>query len=153
VRIYFEGQLLKTHPTQASGGRNTDEKDYPQEKTLYTMRDPNRMIREGHFHGSEIGRFMEHLLEGTFPWARLRQAQKLLRLVHKYGAARVNSACRRALSFELVNVHRVERILQQALEASATPKPSSGQLVLFTSRFLRPAGSFVHSPTEGKEKP
>lgn len=152
VRIYFQGELIKTHPTQPPGGRDTDHGDYPQEKTTYTMRDPNRIISEGLRKGSEIGRFLEQLLAGTFPWAKLRQAQKLMRMVQKYGAERVNAACRRALSFEIINVHRVERILNKALEASAThPRQdsSAGQLVLFPDggRFLRPAGSFTqHQP-------
>lgn len=151
VRIYFQGELIKTHPTQPSGGRSTDHSDYPQEKTPYTMRDPNRMIAEGRRYGSEIGRFLEQLLAGTFPWAKLRQAQKLMRLVQKYGAERVNAACGRALSFELINVHRVEGILKKFLEASATHRQDSGQLVLFPSRFLRPAGSFTQPLIERKE--
>lgn len=151
VRIYFRGELVKTHPAQPPGGRKTDHNDYPPEKTGYAMRDPNRMIREGHSHGEEIGRFMERLLEGTFPWAKLRQAQKLLRLVEKYGGQRVNSACGRALSFELVNVHRVERILQKALETSTNQRQDSGQLILLPGRFLRPAGTFTQPTTERKE--
>ena len=87
----------------------------------------------------------------TFPWAKLRQAQKLLRLVEKYGGQRVNSACGRALSFELVNVHRVEGILKKALETSATHGQNLGQLILLPGRFLRPAGSFTQPPTERKE--
>lgn len=151
VRIHFRGELVKTHPAQPSGGRHTDHNDYPPEKTAYTLRDPNRMIREGYRHGEEIGRFMERLLEGTFPWAKLRQAQKLLRLVEKYGGQRVSSACGRALSFELVNVHRVERILQKALESSTTHRQDSGQLILLPGRFLRPSGSFTQPTTERKE--
>ncbi len=151
VRIYFRGELVKTHPAQSPGGRKTDHNDYPPEKTAYTMRDPNRMIREGRLHGEEIGRFMERLLEGTFPWAKLRQAQKLLRLVEKYGGLRVNMACRRALSFDLVNVHKVESILKKLLESSTTHGQVSGQLILLPTRFLRPAGSFTQPLTERKE--
>ena len=34
--IYFQGGLVKTHPTQLPGGRDTDHGDYPEEKTPYT---------------------------------------------------------------------------------------------------------------------
>jgi transposase len=154
VRIYFRGELVKTHPSQPPGGRDTDHSDYPEEKTAYTMRDPNRMISEGRRHGREIGRFLEQLLAGTFPWAKLRQAQKLMRMVQKYGAERVDAACGRALSFEIVNVYRVERILKKVLEASPSPGQGSGQgqLVLFPGRFLRPADSFTQPHIERKEK-
>ena len=51
--------------------------------------------------------------------ARLRQAQKLLRLAERYGAARVNAACARALAFELLDGRRVEGIVRTALERRA----------------------------------
>ncbi len=63
---------------------------------------------------------MTVLLSGTFPWARLRQAQKLLRLAERYGPDRVNAACARALAFELLDVWRVERIVRTALEHEPT---------------------------------
>ena len=74
-----------------------------------------------------------------------------MRMVQKYGAERVNAACARALSFELINVHRVERILHKVLEASATHRQDSRQLVLLPSRVLRPACSFTEPLIERKE--
>jgi hypothetical protein len=50
-------------------------------------------IRQGEPVGPAVGQFVRVLLSGVFPWARLRQAQKLLRLAERYGAARVNAAC------------------------------------------------------------
>ena len=67
VRIYFQGGLVKTHPTQLPGGRDTDHGDYPEEKTPYTMRDPNRLISEGRRHGNEIGLFLEQTTRRNFP--------------------------------------------------------------------------------------
>jgi hypothetical protein len=150
VRIYVENALVKTHKRVAEGCRSTDYRDYPQELAPYAMRDPERMIREAQRHGEHIGRFMQQLLAGTFPWARLRQAQKLLRLGNKYGRHRLDAACRRALAFELLNVKRVEQIVKHGHDRLADPK-APGQLVLLPARFLRPAGHFTHTPT--KENP
>lgn len=145
IRIYHRGRLIKTHPPQPPGGRSTDYEDYPQELTPYALRDPERLIRQGRSQGAAIGGFLEKLLAGTFPWARLRQAQKLLRLAQRYGPGRLDAACRRALAFDLINVRRVERILTQGLElADATAGPQ-GRLISFPARFLRPAGSFTHN--------
>jgi transposase len=144
IRIYWEGELLKTYPRQPPGGRCTDYNDYPEELAPYAMRDPNRMTREAYAQGDNVGLFMERLLLGPFPWAHLRQAQRLLRLTNKYGRARVDAACRRALSFGLTNVPRLERIITQSLE---NPQSYPGELRLLPkSRFLRPAGSFTHNP-------
>jgi len=116
VRIYHNGVLIKTHPRQEPGGKSTDHGDYPKEKTAYTMRDPQRLIDSAHEQGMELGRFMSNLLAGPTPWARLRQAQKLMRLGDKYGWQRVEAACARANAFELRNVKRVEGILLQDLD-------------------------------------
>jgi hypothetical protein len=42
--------------------------------------------------GPAVGQFITVLLRGTFLWARLRQAQKLLR-AERYGPDRINAAC------------------------------------------------------------
>jgi transposase len=148
VRAYCGGELVKSYARQEPGGRYTDYEDYPRELAPYAMRDPQRMIREAHEVGPHVGRFMAELLDGTFPWAHLRQAQKLLRLANRYGHQRLDGACRRALSFDLIHVGRVENIVRQSLEREATPNPRSRstQLRLVpTTRFLRPAGSFTHA--------
>ena len=93
--------------------------------------------------GSEAGDFTDKLLEGEFPWSRLRQAQKLLSLADRYGADRLNAACRRALDFDLVDVHRLQRILEQALESDTTLQPIGGQQAPLPLKFLRPAHHFI----------
>jgi transposase len=144
VRAYFEGELIKTHERKPPGGRSTDYDDYPKELAPYAMRDPERMISEARQQGKHVGRFMERLLSGSFPWAHLRQAQRLLRLSNKYGQKRLDAACRRALHFDLIHVGRVERIVEAGLDQKA-PIISPGQLVILpTARFLRPVGSFDH---------
>jgi hypothetical protein len=146
VRIYLKGELIKTHERKPPGGRSIDHDDYPKEKAGYTMRDPDRVIRQAREHGEHIGAFMERLLEGDFPWAKLRQAQALLRLVSKYGHQRVDAACRRALAFDVINVKRVERIIKTAPKPTTAPSDAAGggELVQLHLRFQRPAGSFSH---------
>jgi transposase len=151
VRVYSNGELVKTHARQPVGGRATDHNDYPQELTPYTLRDPQRIIRQAQQHGSQIGRFAQALLSGTLPWTKLRQAQKLLRLGEKYGWHRLETACQRALAFELINVRRVESILRQDLEQLdllATAE-AEARVIPLQSRFQRPAHSFSH--TDPKE--
>lgn len=151
LRIYHDGKVVKTHPTQPPGGRHTDYTDYPKEKTAYAMRSPHYMIDLARQRGANIGAFMTRLLEGDFPWARLRQAQKLVRLSDKYGIPALESACRRALGFELINVHRVERIVLRGLdhaEDGAPTSPPRGTLIQGELRFLRPPLSFTQTTSE-----
>jgi hypothetical protein len=148
VRIFVDGECVKTHALVAEGKRSTDYKDYPEELAPYAMRDPEAVIREAERVGEAVGRFAARLLAGPFPWSKLRQAQKLLRLGNKYGKARIEAACRRALGFDLINVKRVAAMLEAGL-GSETDAPFSRErgaqlLLLPKARFLRPAASFHH---------
>jgi len=148
VRIYVEGELVKTHPRQPPGGRSTDHDDYPPEKTPYTMRDANFVIGHAKRQGKYIGLMAQNLLSGTYPWSKLRQAQKLLRLVDKYGATRTDAACRRAINFDLINVRRVERIIIRAIDAEPDQDDgarSDASVTQMPLQFLRPAKSLCHN--------
>jgi hypothetical protein len=112
------------------------------------------MIHVARRRGPNLGAFMTRLLEGDFPWAKLRQAQKLIRLADKYGAQVLDSACRRALGFELINVHRVEQIVLRGLDrddGDAPLAPSPGKLIQGSLRFLRQSDSFIHRPNSEED--
>jgi hypothetical protein len=151
VRIYAKGELVKTHQRQPPGGRATDHDDYPKELTSYTLRDPERLIRQAQDLGPQIGRFMEALLTGELPWTKIRQAQKLLRLVDRFGVHRLEQACQRALAFELLNVKRVESIVRQDLEQLdlLSAEGSECRIIPIQSRFLRAPESFIHQQPQG----
>jgi hypothetical protein len=153
VRVYLQGALIKTHQRQPPGGRSTDYADYPQEKADYAMRDPAALISRAKACGTCIGELTERLLCGDFPWTHVRQVKKLLRLADKYGAERVDDACRRALSFDLINVARVERIIVQAIEQetlSDAAQPPQAEIIELPLRFLRAPHSFNHKPRTEK---
>jgi transposase len=145
IRIYLDAELIKTHSQQRRGCRSTDYEDYPKDRAPYAMRYPDFYRKKARDIGPAAGTFAGKLLEGEFPWSRLRQAQKLLRLAERYGAARTEAACLRALSFELIDVHRLGRILELAIEQEnpslyeTRPEPVQTKL-----RFLRPAKHFSH---------
>jgi len=141
VRIYSQGEIIKTHAAQDAYGKSTDYNDYPKELAAYAMRDPIRIIKEAQTKGEHIGAFAQALLAGSFPWSKLRQAQKLLRLVDKYGTQRVDEACSRAIDGELYNVQRLERIIMLNLRRQA-PSTSESRAQPMPAKFLRPPGQF-----------
>jgi transposase len=146
VKLYKRGELVKAHPRQPQGGRSTDPDDYPQERTAYALRAPDRLIRQAEVLGPSIGTFATRLLDGPLPWAKLRQAQKLIKLADRYTAERLDAACARALGFDLLDVRRVETILVRALDREGTPAPPPDQRVqpLPAGRFARPGTAFDH---------
>lgn len=142
VRLYQRGLLVKTHPRQCRGGRSTDPDDYPPELTAYTLRSPNYLRRQCAELGEAVGAFADRLLGGPLPWAKLRQAQKLLRLGERYTSSRLNIACHKALEVDLIDVRRLERILVEALEQEVVASPA----IIDTSppgRFARPGSVFA----------
>ena len=150
VRIYHRGKLIKVHPRQPKGKRSTDPDDYPKELTAYTLRAPDRIKRSAAEQGSAVAAFAERLFEGPLPWAKVRQGHKLIRLGQRYTPDRLDDACRKALDVDLIDVHRVERILTEALEQQdAPPHPDP----MPPGRFARPGSVFAlvngHHPTEG----
>jgi hypothetical protein len=111
------------------------------------MRSCRYHIEKAQLLGGVCHQFMQKLLAGDFPWARLRQAQKLLRLAQRYGPSRVEAACQRALDFDLIDVTRVERIVLQAIAHEETSGPKQMSLPL-SARFQRPSTYFTR-----KEEP
>ena len=106
------------------------------------MRSCTYQIEQARSLGQASHQFMKELLSGDFPWARLRQAQKLLRLAQRYGQKRIEQACQRALDFDLIDVTRVERMVLQVLAHEEKSGPRQISLPL-SARFQRPASYFT----------
>lgn len=150
MRIYHAGIVIKTHPVMAEGKRSTDYEDYPKDKAAYAMRSCDYYIGKAKEFGAHCGGYMEELLSGDFPWSRLRQAQKLIRLSEKYGTERTEQACSRALSFSLIDVYRLERIIKQAFDKEAQPGKGGEKGIVVPARFGRPAEYFKQKKEEQK---
>lgn len=152
TRIYYGGAVIKTHPVVSEGKRSTDYNDYPKHKTHYAMRNCDYYIDKAKEVGTHCGRFAAELLSGDFPWSKLRQAQKLIRLSDQYGTQRIEQACSRALSFNLIDVYRLENIVKQALgqEANTDKGGEKAKGVVVPGRFGRPAEYFKHKKEEQK---
>jgi transposase len=114
VRIYVGTELIKIHPRQPPGGRSTDPSDYPVGKAAYALRSVDALLAKARDKGVHIGTYAERLLSGPLPWARMRQAYALLRLCDKYGQGRVEAVCQSALSFDVIDVARITKMLKRA---------------------------------------
>ena len=121
VRISHRGRLVKVHPRQPVGGRSTDAEDLPQEKVAYAMRDLDRLKRTAAGAGPSVGVYATRLLDTELPWTRMRQVYRLLGLARRYGAERVEQACASALELDVVDVTRIARMLERALEGKQGP--------------------------------
>ena len=141
VKLYFRGELVKVHPRKAPGQRCTDPADYPTGKEIYATRDLDRLRAMAAAHGDAIGVYATALLDNPLPWTKMRQVYRLLGLVKKWGAARVDQACRRALDAEAIDVNLVSRMLERAREN--TEPDARPDLVVVQGRFFRDPSEFA----------
>ena len=95
VQLFLHGELIKTHPYQERG-RRTDWADLPQERIGFFMRTPAWCRIQAGIVGPACDALIGELLSLNVLF-RLRQAQGVLRLSERYGALRLEAACRRAL--------------------------------------------------------
>jgi transposase len=142
VRLYLQGELIKTHLRVEPGKRSTDTSDYPVGKAPYATRSVDALITRARNLGEYVGVYAERLLAGMLPWTKMRQGYGLLRLCERYGAEKVDALCRSSLTFDVVDVPRIERMLKKAQQAVDTAPP--GRVVpLPTSRFARDKSTFA----------
>jgi hypothetical protein len=121
------------------GKRSTDRSDFPAEKTAYALRDVGYLAKTAAEHGPAVGRFATLLLDGDLPWTRMRQVYALIGLAKRYGSARLDEACAQALAVEMLDVHRLRRLLE--IGPSHTTPPA--RTVLPFARHLRPASQYA----------
>lgn len=139
VRIRHRGELVKTHPRVAAGQRSTHADDLPSERTGYALRDLEALQARAAGHGQAIGAYAAGLLDVALPWTRMRSVYRLLGLVERYGADRVDDACQRALEAEVRDdVGLIQRMVERATENAQPDQPPPGP----------PTGRFARDPDE-----
>jgi hypothetical protein len=145
VRVWYRGQLVKTHPRARPGGRVTDPADLPAHKTAYAMRDIGYLQGLADDTGPAVGAYAAALLDHPLPWTRMRQVYALLGLTRRFGPARVDAACARALEAEAVSVALIGRMLARGAEDQPVPRtpPFPG---MPAPRFARDTSHFAVKP-------
>src|SRR5688500_5528696 len=138
VRFYEHNQLVKVLPRAPRGERSFDPDDYPPEKRAYAMRDAAFYVREARKHGEAIGAFASGIFDDKATWVRLRRLAKLVGLVRRFGAERVEAECRRCVDVEMHDVDRLERMLKKPVAVIEEAPKAGGKVIDAKARFLRP---------------
>ncbi|MGH8937229.1 MAG: IS21 family transposase [Acidimicrobiia bacterium] len=142
VKVFAKGRLVKVHPRMAPGRRSTDPSDLPLEKTAYAMRDLDHLRRLAASHGEAIGAYAAAVLDHPLPWTKMRQVYALVGLVKKWGAERVEAACRTALAAEAVHVPLIARMLERGIESRGEVPPPEARAGR-SARFARHPSHFA----------
>ena len=125
VEIYHEHERVATHPRALEPGKRVSNfVHYPPEKVAGMLVTPVRLREEAAQIGEATAQLVTEMLADK-PVDRLRGAQGVLRLAKRYGAPRLEAACRRALVFGTVSYRTVDSILRQGLDRSPLPPDMS----------------------------
>ncbi len=139
VKLYHDLKLVAVHPRlRKAGTRSTVDEHLPPEAIAYKLQDPQWCLRQA----EEIGPLCHQLIRRLFSdrvLDNLRAAQGIVALKKKYGSARLESACQRALTFDNPRYRTVKYILEKGLDQIPPDRPVPLSSVYTTrGRFLRP---------------
>ena len=116
VRIYRDHELVAVHARLfRPGSRTTLDDHLPPEAIAWKMRDPQWCLQQS----QRIGAHCHQLIRSLFAQRvldNLRAAQGVIRLKDKYGNARLDAACRRALDYHNPRYGTVKTILEKGLD-------------------------------------
>jgi len=130
---------VKLHARVAPGQRSSDPADFPAGTSAYATRDVDSLVRVAALHGPNVEAMARAVLEHPLPWTKMRQVYRLVGLAQKWGSARLNDACARALEAESHDVNLVARMLQRARESR---EDEGFAPVMVAARFARDPGEF-----------
>lgn len=122
VDVFRDHQLVATHVRCARPGETSTVADHlPPEGRAFLEQTP-AWCREQAAEVGEGCRLLVELLLSDPILERLRSVRKLLSLRQRYGAARLEQACCRALAFDATEYRTVKTILHRGQDSLAVPE-------------------------------
>lgn len=149
VRFYEKQRLVAAHPRVERGQRSTDKNHFDADQIATASRDAAFFVGKAREHSESIGAYAQALFAAGPFWQQTRCVRKLLDLVRRYGAERVDVTCQTSLAADLVDVNRLARMLELPATGLTEKAPTTaeqqprGEVIKFpTPRFLRPSSAF-----------
>ena len=116
IRVFRDHELVAVHPRQSRpGARSTSDDHLPPEAIAWKMRDPQWCLKQSEAIGKHCHQLVRQLFADRV-LDNLRAVQGLIRLKDKYGAARLEAACQRALDYHNPRYRTVKTILEKGLD-------------------------------------
>jgi transposase len=144
VEIYHEHERVASHSrAQRPGTRVSTFLHYPPTLLEGVMATPVRLRAKAAEAGPSTSELVGLMLDDK-PVDRLRQAQGVVGFIERYGAGRLEAACRRALVFGEASYRAVSTILREGLEnMPLAPEAVSAGRVPSTATFARPVADIA----------
>ena len=144
VEIYAGAELVTSHVRQDAGGATRLE-HYPAPIQGFLRATPAVCRERAHTIGAATGELVTTVLE-PYSVHHLREVQALLRLAERYGAGRLEQACRRALDVGDGRYRTVRGLLERDLEAGPAEAAPGAATVTTEPSVLKQVGAFLRGP-------
>lgn len=142
VDVYCDQIKVKTHiRCQSRGQWITDQQDYPKKAIAFLEKDKDHCLKQAQEIGPSTYEFLVNVLQSP-ALLHQRKAQAILRFSEKYGALRLEAACKRALSFDNKAYKSLKKILVQGLEQIEVSQEEERQPLAPQTSYLRKPHEF-----------
>ena len=121
VKLYRGPSIIKVHPRVGEGQAQIDAADLPEGTAALATRDASTLVAKAESLGGSVGEYARRVLEDPRPSTRMRLLYRLLSLGKRYGGALLDEACEQALALDVVDVVRVDRMLERGLPGRRQP--------------------------------
>lgn len=125
VEVYCRGRRVASHLRSAEAHRHTTLAEHmPDSHRRHLEWTPGRIVSWAHASGPATAELVEGILASRpHPEQGFRSCLGILRLGRRYGDARLEAACARALSVRAFSYRSVESILKNGLDSQPLPAP------------------------------
>ena len=115
TEIYLVGELIKCHVRAHKPGTwRTDMNDYPDQARAFLFAHPAWCRKQAEELGEHVALMVGEIL-APHSLRNLRKAQSVIRLGAKYGAVKLDEACRHLLSFGSTYMSSLKRVLEKGI--------------------------------------
>jgi transposase len=150
IAIYEDYRLVATHPRgRRPGERRTVREHLPPEAQAFFLRDRAWCAKQASLVGPACSELIARLLCDRIV-ERLRAAQGILQLGSRYGAARLEAACARALDHASPYYRTVKTILAGGFDLRESAQPAAPEPHAPRARFARDARSLFSADADRK---
>ena len=130
LEVFFKSKRVASHVRQHRPGFTTDPAHMPQSHRRHAQWTPARIVSWTEKTGPATARLAKAILDTRpHPEQGFRSCLGIIRLADRYGAARVEAACARALVARSYSYRSVESILKNGLDQKPLPETTSPPLV------------------------
>jgi transposase len=144
VALYYDNVRIAQHMRDKTPNRYTTEPDHmPSHHRVYVDWSPERIINWGRVYGEEVAGVLRRVMKyKKHPEQGFKVCLGIIRLGKKYGAVKLNAACRKANQFGLYSLKRIESMVKLMQEEEEKQTSLSWQDDFISHENIRGSGYY-----------